>query len=268
MNIFQAIVFGIIQGLGEFLPISSSAHLVIFPWLFSFPDPGLAFDVALHFGTLIAVILFFWKDWLKIIALAFGFSDKVKPSLVINYPQNTLWLLVIATVPGALVGYLLENQAETIFRAPLLIAGALILAGLALYWLDKVGKKNINFEKISPKSALLIGLSQAVAIIPGISRSGATISTALALGFDRTSAARFSFLMSAPIIFGATILKFSDLTSNFNLTQFIAILFSALSGLIAIAGLLKFIERTSYKIFFWYRLLFSFLIILFYFWRQ
>lgn len=268
MNIFQAIIFGIIQGLGEFLPISSSAHLVIFPWLFNFPDPGLAFDVALHFGTLIAVVLFFWKDWLKIIALAFGFSDKAKLSPAINYPQNTLWLLVIATVPGALAGYHLEKQAETIFRAPLLVAGALILAGLVLYWVDQIGKKNITFDKINPKNALLIGLSQAIAIIPGISRSGATISTALALGFDRTSAARFSFLMSAPIIFGATILKFSDLLGNFNFTQFIAILFSALSGLIAIAGLLKFIERTSYKIFFWYRLFFSFLIILFFFWRQ
>lgn len=264
MTTIHAIIFGIIQGLGEFLPISSSAHLVIFPWLFNFPDPGLSFDVALHFGTLIAVVLFFWRDWIEIIALAFGIK---KNTATFNYPQNTLWLLVIATIPGALVGYLLEEQAETIFRSPLLIAGTLIFAGLLLYWLDKVGKKNVNFEKISPKSALLIGLSQAVAIIPGISRSGATISTALALGFDRTSAARFSFLMSAPIIFGATILKFSDLIANFDFTQFIAILFSALSGLLAIAGLLKFIERVSYKIFFWYRLAFAAIIVLVFFWR-
>jgi undecaprenyl-diphosphatase len=267
MTTIHAIIFGIIQGLGEFLPISSSAHLVIFPWLFNFPDPGLAFDVALHFGTLIAVILFFWKDWLKIIALAFGLSKKLKINSVTNYPKNTLWLLVIATIPGALIGYLLEEQAETIFRSPVLIATTLILAGLVLYWVDQVGKKNQNFDKITPKNALLIGLSQAVAIIPGISRSGATISTALALGFDRTSAARFSFLMSAPIIFGATILKFSDLTNNFNFVQFIAILSAAISGFFAIAGMLKFIERVSYKIFFWYRLAFAVVIVLVFFLR-
>ena len=259
MTTIHAIIFGIIQGLGEFLPISSSAHLVIFPWLFNFPDPGLAFDVALHFGTLIAVVLFFWRDWIEIITLAIGIK---KNTVKFNYPKNTLWLLVIATVPGALLGFLLEKQAETIFRSPLLIAGTLVFAGLVLYWVDRVGKKSENFNKITPKNALLIGLSQAVAIIPGVSRSGATISTALALGFDRTSAARFSFLMSAPIIFGATILKFSDLINNFNFVQAVAILFSALSGLLAIAWTLKFIERVSYKIFFWYRLVFAVIIVL------
>jgi undecaprenyl-diphosphatase len=264
MSTIHAIIFGIIQGLGEFLPISSSAHLVIFPWLFNFPDPGLSFDVALHFGTLIAVVLFFWRDWIEIITLAFG---KKYDTAKFNYPKNTLWLLVIATVPGALAGYLLEKQAETIFRSPLLIAGTLIFAGLILYWVDKTGKKNQNFEKISPKNALLIGLSQAVAIIPGISRSGATISTALALGFDRVSAARFSFLMSAPIIFGATILKFKELLHNFTSIEFIAILSAAISGFLAIAWMLKFIERVSYKIFFWYRLVFALIIVLVYLWR-
>lgn len=261
MTIIHAIIFGIIQGLGEFLPISSSAHLVIFPWLFNFPDPGLAFDVSLHFGTLIAVMLFFWRDWIRIIALAFGFSENIKIATAISYPKNTLWLLILATIPGALAGFLLEKQAETIFRSPWLIAGTLFFAGLALYLVDKFGQKNKNFEKISSRNAFLIGISQAVAIIPGISRSGATISTALALGFNRISAARFSFLISAPIIFGATILKFPALINNFNLIEFIAILSSAISGFLAIAGLLKFIERASYKIFFWYRLIFALIII-------
>lgn len=265
MSIINAIIFGIIQGLGEFLPISSSAHLVIFPWLFNFPDPGLAFDVALHFGTLIAVVLFFWRDWIEIIALAFGFSKNIKITTALNYPKNTLWFLVLATIPGALAGFLLEKQAETIFRSPLLIAGTLIFAGLILYLVDKFSQKNKNFEKISSRNAFLIGLSQAVAIIPGISRSGATISTALALGFDRVSAARFSFLLSAPIIFGATVLKFPTLMHNFNMLELIAILSSAISGFLAIAGLLKFIEKTSYKIFFWYRLVFAVIIILVFF---
>lgn len=267
MTTIHAIIFGIIQGLGEFLPISSSAHLVIFPWLFNFPDPGLTFDVALHLGTLIAIVAYFWKDWLNIFALAFGFSKKLKLKSVAMYPKGTLWLLVIATIPGALAGYLLEKQAETIFRSPLLVATMLILAGLVLFYLDKIGKKNISLERISFSSAILIGLSQAVAIIPGVSRSGATISAALALGFDRISSARFSFLLSAPIIFGATILKFPELLRNFSSFEFVAIISATISGIFAIAGLLKFIERVSYKLFFWYRLAFALIIVLVFFFR-
>ena len=261
MTIFQATILGIVQGLGEFLPISSSAHLIIVPWLFKFPDPGLTFDVALHFGTLIAVVLYFWKDWLEIIALAFGLKQTQDSDRTKNYSKNTLWLLVVATIPGAIFGFLFEKQAETIFRSPLLIAGTLTLAGLILYWLDRTGEKNRGFGKISYRDALLIGISQAIAVIPGISRSGATISTGLALKLDRLSAARFSFLMSAPIILGATILKFHDLLRNFTVIEFAAVLSSAIFGLLAIAGLLKFVERVSYKVFFWYRLALSIIIV-------
>lgn len=264
MTIFQAIIFGVIQGLGEFLPISSSAHLILFPWLFNLPDPGLAFDVALHFGTLLAVALFFWRDWIEIIALAFNIK---KNTATFKYPKNTLWLITLATIPGAIIGLLLEKQAETIFRAPLLIALTLSIMGAVLYFLDKTTKKNKPFKEISTKNALLIGASQAIAIIPGVSRSGATISAALALGFDRTSAARFSFLLSAPIIFGATILKFKELLHNFSSIELVAILSAAITGFLAISWMLKFIERTSYKIFFWYRLAFAMIIVLVFFWR-
>ncbi|MFZ2193706.1 MAG: undecaprenyl-diphosphatase UppP [Candidatus Moraniibacteriota bacterium] len=262
MTIFQAIIFGAVQGLGEFLPISSSGHLVIIPWLFNWNDPGLAFDVSLHFGTLLAVTLFFWRDWIDIITKAFGLLKNKKNISAFDYPKNTLWLLLIATIPGAIVGFLLEKQAETIFRAPFLIAITLSLMGALLYFLDKIGKKNKRFEELSPRNALFIGISQAIAIIPGVSRSGATISTALALGFNRTSAARFSFLISAPIIFGATILKFKELIYNFGLVEFVAILSATLFGLLAISGMLKFIEKTSYKIFFWYRLVLAGIIII------
>lgn len=261
MTIFQAIIFGAVQGLCEFLPISSSGHLIILPWLFNWNDPGLSFDVSLHLGTLVAVALFFWHDWIEIISKAFNLSKRRVKISPFNYPNNTLWLIFIASVPGIIVGFLLEKQAETFFRSPLLVATTLSSMGALLYLLDKTGKKNKHFKEISSKNALLIGISQAIAIIPGISRSGATISTALALGFDRTSAARFSFLISAPIIFGATILKAKELFSNFGLIEFVAILSAAIFGLLAISGILKFIEKTSYRIFFWYRLILAGVII-------
>jgi len=252
MTIFQAIILGIVQGLGEFLPISSSAHLIIVPWMFNFPDPGLAFDVALHAGTLIAVILFFAKDWISIFASAFrmkGFQDT-------RYPKNILWLLVAATIPGAAFGAALESKAETVFRSPLLIAATLAIMGLILYVLDTKGGKHKNIKGTSLKDSLLIGLAQAFAIIPGVSRSGSTISAGLALGFDRKSAARFSFLLSAPIIFGATILKVKYFFSpEFGMNEIAGIAAAGISGLIAIAWLLKFLEKASYKAFFWYRLI-------------
>ncbi|NTU66948.1 MAG: undecaprenyl-diphosphatase UppP [Candidatus Moranbacteria bacterium] len=251
MTIFQAIILGIVQGLGEFLPISSSAHLIIVPWMFGFPDPGLAFDVALHAGTLIAVIIFFAKDWISIIASAFG----MKVSQGTAYSKNILWLLVAATIPGAIFGALLESKAETVFRSPLLIAATLAIMGSILYALDIKGGKHKAIKEASLKDALLIGLAQAFAIIPGVSRSGSTISAGLALGFDRKSAARFSFLLSAPIIFGATILKAKYFFSpEFGSIEVAGIIAAAISGFIAISWLLKFLEKASYKAFFWYRL--------------
>lgn len=280
MNIFHAIILGLVQGLGEFLPISSSAHLILVPWFFNFPDPGLSFDVALHFGTLIAVVLYFWKDFLEIIRVAFfpkAKSFELQPRAdplassstsrsgpmaekPISYSPNLFWLLVIATIPGAIFGVLLESKAEIAFRNPLLIAGTLSIMGLILYLVDKyaVHKKNIN--EVTKKESFLIGLSQAIAIIPGVSRSGATITTGLFLGLNRESAARFSFLLSAPIIFGATILKIKDL-AHAGALEIAAIIVAAVSGYIAIAWMLKFISRVSYKVFFWYRLALAALIV-------
>jgi undecaprenyl-diphosphatase len=253
MTLIQAIILGLVQGLGEFLPISSSGHLVILPWFFNFSDPGLSFDVALHLGTLIAIILYFWKDFWEIIRVTF-FSKN--PNLKEKkYNKSFFWLLLIATIPGAVFGLFMEKQAETIFRNPLLIAGTLTIAGLVLYLADKYTKHKRSLNDITKKDAILIGLSQAFAIIPGVSRAGATISSGLFLGLSRASAARFSFLLSAPIIFGATVIKVPHLVKS-GITSFeiTAIIVATLSGYFAIAWLLKFVEKVSYKIFFWYRL--------------
>jgi undecaprenyl-diphosphatase len=269
MNIFHAIILGIVQGAGEFLPISSSAHLILAPWIFHFPDPGLSFDVALHTGTLLAVVLYFWRDWMEI--FKFAFFPKVKLSeqfLKFNFRNEMLWLLVLATIPGVLAGYFLESKAETIFRSPLLIAFTLSFVGLILYLVDKYHKHRKNIDEISWRDSLLIGLSQAVAIIPGVSRSGATITTGLAMGLNRRAAARFSFLLSTPIIFGAALVKMPHLLQNgLDIHLIIGMLSAAVSGYLAIKYLLKFIEKTSYAIFFWYRLGISILILTVYFSR-
>ncbi|MFA7209742.1 MAG: undecaprenyl-diphosphate phosphatase [Parcubacteria group bacterium] len=256
-EIIQSAALGLAQGLGEFLPISSSAHLVILPWLFGFSDPGLAFDVALHFGTLVAVLGYFWRDWLDIFR-----SALLKKESRMGYAENMLWLLMAATIPGAIIGLALESKAETVFRNPLLIAVALSAMGLALYITDKKAKQEKGMSEIGWKEALSIGFSQAIAIIPGISRSGITITTGLIQGLDRVSAARFSFLLSTPIIFGAAILKMPRLfESGMDMGVFTGILVSAASGYLAIRYLMRFVEKTSYRIFFWYRIIFAAVII-------
>lgn len=260
MHLLEAVVLGAIQGLGEFLPISSSAHLILAPWFFGWTDPGLAFDVALHFGTLIAVLLYFGKDWAAILLTALPQSRR--EIFGVRYPRNFLWLLAIATLPGALIGYLLEHQAETIFRDPRLIAATLSIVGYLLYWADKRLRSRKTLQQISLTDALIIGMSQALAIVPGISRAGSTITTALLLGIDRVSAARFSFLLSTPIIFGATVLKLkSFFDAGVGLPEITAIVTAALSGYLAIASLIKFVGTVSYKVFFWYRLALALVIV-------
>ncbi|HLM83817.1 MAG TPA: undecaprenyl-diphosphatase UppP [Candidatus Bathyarchaeia archaeon] len=258
---------GIVQGLGEFLPISSSAHLILAPWLFHFPDPGLSFDVALHFGTLIAVVLFFWKDWIDIVVV--GLTGRRGTALSgMNYGKNLLWLLIIATIPGAAFGYLFESEAETIFRSPLLIAATLVILGLVLYLVDRYHIHRKQLDQMTWLDSLWIGLSQAIAVVPGISRSGATITTGLFLGLNRESAARFSFLLSTPIIFGAAALKLPHLLKGgMDIFLLAGMLTAAISGYFAIKYLLKFIQRASYAIFFWYRLALALLVVVIYFLR-
>lgn len=266
MDIFQSIILGIVQGLGEFLPISSTAHLVLVPYFTGWKDPGLAFDIALHLGTLIALVIFFGKDWIVIIKLALSGSKVIKYETD-SYLNNKkiLWLIVIATIPGVIFGFLFEDKAETVFRNPLLIALALSFFGLILFLSDKYLKHKKNISSIGIWDSIVIGFSQAAAIIPGVSRSGATITAGLFRGLNRVDAARFSFLLSTPIIFGAAFLKLPELFSEgFDLGIIFGVFFSALSGYLAIKYLLKFVEKYSYAAFFWYRLGLAALIVLFY----
>lgn len=276
MDILQSIILGILQGLGEFLPISSTAHLILAPYFLNWEDPGLSFDVALHVGTLVSVIAFFWRDWLCILKLAFQDMSKNQKARLAGdlakqvktsneYPKNLLWLLIVASVPGAVFGFLLDDYAENAFRNPLIIAFTLSVVGLVLYLVDRYSSHKKDIKNVSVADSIIIGLSQAVAIIPGVSRSGATMTTALARGFSREQAARFSFLLSTPIIFGAAVMKVPELfETGITAPMIFGILAAAISGYLAIKYMLRFIQKVGYAPFFWYRLLLTLLIVFVY----
>ncbi|MCL6634159.1 MAG: undecaprenyl-diphosphate phosphatase [Peptococcaceae bacterium] len=246
MTVFQALMLGIVQGVGEFLPISSSAHLVLVPWALGWPYAGLTFDVALHVGTLVSVVAFFWKDWLVLFESAVRRRGTFEAAL--------FWYLVAATIPGAAAGYLFEKQAETVFRNPLLIGIMLVVMGVILYWVDRRAAKEKTLRAMSLGDSLLIGISQAFAVIPGVSRSGVTMTAGRALGLSREAAARFSFLLSTPIIVGAGLLKLKDLSPGDVNAAFVAgVASSALVGFISIGFLLRYLSRHSFGVFAWYR---------------
>lgn len=253
-SVYQAIVLGIVQGLTEFLPVSSSAHLILVPWLLRWQeDPGLAFDVVLHLGTLLALLVFYWREWLEMV-LSLANGNRVQ--------RRLLFLLMVASVPGAIIGVLLEKQAETVFRSPLLIASTMAILGLFLWAADWFGSKNRKMNDLTFFDALLIGLSQALAIIPGVSRSGATITTARFLGIERADAANFSFLMATPIIAGAGLLEahkafHAGLTAQLD-WGFTA---SAVFGLLAIVGLLSFVRTHTYRSFAIYRIVLAAIVV-------
>lgn len=256
MSTLHAVILGLLQGLGEFLPISSSAHLVLAPWIFGWTDPGLTFDIALHVGTLVAVVVYFWKDWLRLVTK--GLSD------VRSKDGRLFWYLVAATIPGAIAGFLLEEKAETIFRSPLLIAAMLIIVGIFLYWADRTSKKNIEMNNITFKTSLMIGVSQALAIVPGVSRSGITITAGLLMGLTREGAAKFTFLLSTPIIFGAALVKLPYLMANPSLITsnfLVGMLVSFVTGIASIGFLLRYVQTKSYLPFACYRFILGAIVI-------
>ena len=251
MTVFQAVVLGVLQGLGEFLPISSSAHLSLAPWAFGWPEPGLPFDVALHVGTLVAVLWYFRKEWITLTQAAVA---SLRAGRLVGDSGRQLGLLVVGTVPGAAIGYALQHQAETIFRAPALTAVALIVMGVVLWVVDRRARTERALQQMGWRDAILIGLAQACAIVPGVSRSGATITAGRALGLDRGSAATFSFLMSMPIIGAAAALKAPEALRAPDLTPVLAgMLAAAISGWIAIAALMKYIRLRGFGVFAIYR---------------
>jgi len=262
ITIFQSLIYGIVQGLAEFLPISSSAHLTLLPWILDWQDPGLAFDVALHWGTLVAVLAVFWRDWVDVIKA--GLASVRERSLAGDPKRHLFWALAIATVPGAVIGKLLQHKAEDAFRSPLVIACTLGVMGIVLEIADRVGKKQKPMESMTFGQAIAIGLAQACALVPGVSRSGATISLGLFFGYTRETIARFSFMMSAPIIFGAGLVKLPALVHALRgqgeeaalvtpAGLAVAMLASAVVGTLVIRWLLVFLRERGYTLFAVYR---------------
>lgn len=254
MTVFQAIVLGVLQGLAEFLPISSSAHLALAPWVFGWQDPGLAFDVALHLGTLIAVLWYFRMEWVALIGSALAILRRRRIETTEDW---RVVFLIIGTIPGAIAGLLLEDAAETSLRAPALIAMMLMIMGIVLWAADRYPRAERPLQSMRWRDALLIGISQAFALVPGVSRSGATLSAARLLRFDRQSAAVFSFLLSMPITAAASIVKVPDAIAagGYSAALIAGVLAAALSSWLAIAVLLRYVVRHSFGIFALYRLL-------------
>jgi undecaprenyl-diphosphatase len=274
LPIYQAIVLAIVQGLGEFIPVSSSGHLIIIRRLLGWnelsPAGELTFDVALHFGTLLSVLFYFRRTWFQIIRAALGgkvirFSESGDSgaSLTPNEQKEErmlLWFMAIATIPGGIAGKLMEHSAEDYFREHIfLIAGALIVVALLMWLGEKVGKLEKRLTGISLIDSLVIGVAQAFALIPGVSRSGSTITAGLFCGLTREAAVRFSFLLSTPLIAGAALLKAHELRKEglpaaMHAPFLVGIIVSALVGYVAIAWLIRYLQSNSLRLFIIYRI--------------
>ena len=263
MTIFDAVLLGLLQALGEFLPISSSAHLVLLPYLRGQAYQGLAFDVILHAGTLLAVLLYFWRDWWVL----------VKQGLTAPRSREgkMLWYLAAATVPAAVMGFLFNDWAENTFRNPALIAVNLIIFAGILWGADhRTADKNKEADlfDVPFKTVFLIGCAQTIALMPGVSRSGITITAALFLGLSRSISARISFLLSAPIIAGATVLELGHLSpADFNAALAAGFLSAFVGAVFVIGGLMKYIKTHTFDVFVYYRWLLGAFILAFYFWK-
>ncbi len=254
MDLLQSIILGAVQGITEFFPVSSTAHLVLLPWFFSWTDQGLPFNVALHMGSLIAIIYYFWRDWILIIK---EFLQSVLKGSFEGRPNGKTGLyLVIATVPGALAGLLFEEYAAGLLRHPLSIAFSLSFFGVVLYFSDRVSKKNKTVGEMNIVDCIIIGLSQALAIIPGVSRAGITITGAMFRNLNREEAAKFSFLLGAPLIAGAGVFEARHLeySAVMSVPFITGVLASAVFAFLAIKYLLRFLRKSSYTVFVIYRL--------------
>ncbi len=254
MTITTAIILGLLQALGEFLPISSSAHLVLFSFFTNQEYQGLTFDVLLHLATLIAVCAYFYKDLLVLIK-----KGLTEPK---SEDGRLFWYIGLATIPAAVAGYFLEDLAENTFRAPHILSCTLIIFAILLFIADRKGKQNIK-DNLSLKIMMLIGCAQALALVPGVSRSGITITAALFLGLSRSLSARISFLLSMPIIAGAAVLKISHLSlSQINAPLIAGFLSALIGGFLVIKFLMKYIQKHNFDIFVYYRIALGILILL------
>ncbi len=287
MPILEAIILGIVQGLTEFLPVSSTAHLALVPWLVTrlglanWSDPGLTFDVALHAGTLFAILLYFWRTWIQIIRAALGgkvvrFSETSDNQRDLTPEEQRrerqlLWYMIAATIPAALAGALLEKHIETTFRAPALVASMLIIVAVIMWIAERMSKFEKPLPQIGLGDAMTVGVLQAFAVVPGVSRSGITITGGLFRNFTREAAARFSFLLSTPIIGGAALFKLHHVMKHGlpagemapGMAAFAAgIVVSALVGYVTIGFLLRYLQTKTLTVFIVYRILFGIAILL------
>ena len=261
-EVVEAIILGVVQGLTELLPVSSSAHLYLLSEFFFKWTISDSFDIALHFGTLLAICIFFFKDWINLIKGGFNKVFKKEDST----EGRIFWYIVAATIPAGIIGLIFEHYLEGYLKQPLIVATALIVMGILLYVVDKKSKSEVSYENMTFKQAFLIGISQVLAFIPGVSRSGATITVGRALKVDRESVAKYTFLLSTPIVFAATILKIFDF--QFSVAFFAGVLTSFLVGLAVIKFLMEFIKKRSFKVFAIYRVLLGIVVYITFFVRM
>lgn len=258
ITLFQSFVLGAVQGVTEFLPVSSSAHLILFPWVFGWKDPGLAFDAFLHLGTIVAVFLYFAGDWFRL--LKAGLFSIVERKIGFETDRLLFWLLVLGSIPAGLAGLAFSHEAEESFRSPLLIAMTLAGVGFLLYWVDGRYPATRKIEDMRGKDAMWIGLAQACAIIPGVSRSGSTMTMARFVGLSREAAARYSFLLSLPITLAAGVFKgrevflhgHGDLPTS---VLAMGLVSSLVFGILSIHILIRFLRVADFAMFAWYRIL-------------
>jgi undecaprenyl-diphosphatase len=265
MNLFQALILGIIQGATEYIPVSSSAHLVIVPWLLGWPDPSFAFDVLVQWGTLVGVFVFFWHDiWAIVRAVIQG--------LIRRRPFDTFearlgWLVGLSTVPAVILGLLFKDFFETVFASPIAAGALLSLTALLLFTAERFGSRRQEIDRLTWLNALIVGFWQALAILPGVSRSGSTISGAMYQGFNRPPAARFSFLMSIPVLLGAGVVALKDVFEAGSIAAelpaiTVGFIAAAIAGYLCIRWLLRYLQSHSLYIFAIYCLAFSLLTII------
>lgn len=276
MSLFQSLVLGVVQGLTEFLPISSTAHLILAPWLFNwtadsdFQTVMVEFNILVQLGTTLAVIVYFAKDlWLMAMAILNGLRIG-KPFQSENARLG--WLIVVATFPAALIGLLFKNFFESLQHYPALVAAILLSAAGLLFLVERYGKRERGLDSLMWVDAVLIGCSQALALLPGVSRSAATLSGGLTRGLQREAAARFSFLMSIPILIAAGAVAFKDLLKIPNFTSYlpsliVGVVAAALVGFASIHWLLGYLAKRSMNVFAWYRIAFGSLCLIVYFLR-
>ncbi len=263
LEVWQAAILGAVQGLSEPLPISSSAHLILVPWLFDWPDPGgdasasKAFDVALHLGTLFGVVLYFWRELLRIVASA---GRSLHTRSFATFEDRLPWYLILASIPAAVVGAAFADLFEGPLSNPVLVAIQLILFGIVLWAADSLFSSERAMETLNGRESLMIGLAQVLALVPGTSRSGITMSAGRVLRLDRAAAARFSFLMSVPIVFGAVLFKTYDvfvvgdgLPTGSASAFAVGVLTATITGIFAIAFLLRFVRNHTFTPFVIYR---------------